>query len=189
VVSFTPCPLSPRQPLDSRLGGPPNPSGRRRGYKILDPIWTRNSDAYTDCAAPALASSVAELRDSLDGGSAHCKACARTGQYDTRSGDVCAPTGIRTHGPNVRAIGERSLFMPLLLLCCLSLLTDDLLFMAAPVSDIVQFMTDDLLYSTFNELFFSLYILWLCFGYYVCCILCLLCFVGCICCALYIVFC
>jgi hypothetical protein len=47
--------------------------------------------------------------------------------------------------------------------------------MAAPVSDIMQFMTDDLLYSTFNELFFffvySVVVFW---------ILGLLCFVYCV---------
>jgi hypothetical protein len=42
VVSFTPRPLYPRgkiprYPLDRRLGGPQNRSGRRREEKILDP--------------------------------------------------------------------------------------------------------------------------------------------------------
>jgi hypothetical protein len=64
--------------------------------------------------------------------------------------------------------------------------------MAAPVSDIMQFMTDDFLYSTFNELFFFFVysvVVFLDIRFVVLCILCLLCFVGCICCALYIVFC
>jgi hypothetical protein len=46
VVSFMPRPLyprgkSPRYPLDRRLGGPQNRSGRRGEEKIFDPTGTR----------------------------------------------------------------------------------------------------------------------------------------------------
>jgi hypothetical protein len=46
VVRFTPRPLHPRgkslrHPLDRRLGGPQNQSGRRGEEKILDPTETR----------------------------------------------------------------------------------------------------------------------------------------------------
>jgi hypothetical protein len=41
VVSFSPRSLNPRYPLDSRLGGPQNRSGRREEGKILDHTGTR----------------------------------------------------------------------------------------------------------------------------------------------------
>jgi hypothetical protein len=53
---------SPRFPLDKRLGGPQNRSGRRREEKILAPYRDSNSGSsfvqfvasrYTDCAIPA----------------------------------------------------------------------------------------------------------------------------------------
>jgi hypothetical protein len=53
---------SPRYPVDRRLGGPQNQSGRRRGEKILDPTETRTltpsvvqpvASHYTVCAIPA----------------------------------------------------------------------------------------------------------------------------------------
>jgi hypothetical protein len=67
VVSFTPRPLYPRgkspwYPLNSRLGGAQNWSGRRGEEKVLDPTVTRTATPrsfspiagrYTDCAFPA----------------------------------------------------------------------------------------------------------------------------------------
>jgi hypothetical protein len=64
VVSFTPRPLYPRGkspwfPLDKRLGGPQNWSGRLGEEKILDRIGAQNSNSsviqpiasrYTNCA-------------------------------------------------------------------------------------------------------------------------------------------
>jgi hypothetical protein len=62
VVSFKPLPLCPRYPLDRRLGGPQNRSGRRREEKNLTPTRTRTpthtlsspvASYYTDCTITA----------------------------------------------------------------------------------------------------------------------------------------
>jgi hypothetical protein len=58
VVSFTPLPLYPqgkglRYPLDRRLGGPQNQSGRRGEEKMFDPSGTRSPTLGRPVAIPS----------------------------------------------------------------------------------------------------------------------------------------
>jgi hypothetical protein len=59
------------------------------------------------------------FQDSLDGGSAHRKASAYTGQHDTEMRTrIFASSGIRTHNPSVRAVQNHTSLRPSVHLFC-----------------------------------------------------------------------